>query len=332
MHPFFLKGLGVVVDFENVLYNQFQRLDYRKFKVNLDKKHIFVCGGLIDAKMVIPPSFRHRFIAHLETHDENISRTIVLAESFKDYFKENTFNDLLVFEDEIANIASIVMIFLESPGSLVELGMFCSKPNYYKKLLIVAPQEHTEAEDSFIYLGPLVHIKRKEESSVSIYPWPDDTQQVYNKAYLDDLLELVKEKLHSAPKQVVFQPDNSGHIALLIYEVIRLSYPILIGEILMAMIALDIDIEESDVKRHIYILSKLGMIGHNFYSSYTYYYPLLKELKTINFGRDKDNKVCDSQSIQMSINQSYIMAETLQARKRKTAKTQINKKIEEASK
>ena len=98
------------------------------------------------------------------------------------------------------------------------------------------------------------------------------------------------------------------------------------------MIALDIDIEESDVKRHIYILSKLGMIGHNFYSSYTYYYPLLKELKTINFGRDKDNKVCDSQSIQMSINQSYIMAETLQARKRKTAKTQINKKIEEASK
>lgn len=322
----------MVVDFENVLFREFERLDYTKFKVNFAKKHIFVCGGIVDATSQIPPSFRDRFIQFSAKKDEEIHQSIVLAESFKDYFKENTFNDLLVFEDEIANIASLILIFLESPGSLVELGMFCSRPTYYKKLLIVAPQEKTESEDSFIYLGPLEHIKRKEESSVAIYPWPSEFDIKYDADYLSDLNYNIKEKLRSVSNQVIFQHTNSGHIALLIYEIIRLSYPILIGEIELALAALGLNIEESEVKRCIYILTKLSMIGVNFYSSYKYLYPLLKDLKTINFGKDKNNKVCDTQSIQMSINQSYIMMEdNANARKRRTAKRQINEKLREAS-
>lgn len=322
----------MAVDFENVLFSEFERLDHTKFKVNFAKKHIFVCGGLVDATKPIPPSFRDRFIQFSAQRDEDIHRAIVLAESFKDYFKENTFNDLLVFEDEIANIASLILIFLESPGSLVELGMFCSRPSYYKKLLIVAPQEKTEDEDSFIYLGPLEHIKRKEESSVAIYPWPSGSEIKYDIDYLSDLNHNIKEKLRLASNKVSFQSTNSGHIALLIYEIIRLSYPILIGELELALAALGLSVEESEIKRCIYLLTKLDMVSTNFYSSYKYFYPLLSDLKTINFGKDKQNKVCDAQSIQMSINQSYIMEDNANARKRRTAKRQINEKLREAAK
>lgn len=130
----------------------------------------------------------------------------------------------------------------------------------------------------------------------------------------------------------MFLSGNSGHVAFLVYEIIRLSYPILVGEIELALCALDLDIKEIEVKRHLYLLTKLGMVSHNFYSNYTYYYPLLKDLKTINFGKDKENKICDTQSIQMSINQSYILKETAQARKRRAAKTQINDRLKEVSK
>ena len=316
------------VDFENTIISEFEKLEYSRFKVNFSKQHIFVCGGIVDATSGIPPSFRDRFIQHSAAHHDEVDDAIVLAESFKDYFKENTYNDLLVFEDEIANLASLVLIFLESPGSLVELGMFCSRDNFYKKLLIVAPQEETESEDSFIYLGPLEHIKRKESSSVVVYPWPKNDEAEYEQDYLIDLLHHVNEKLHSSLKTSSFNKENSGHVALLVYEIIRLSYPILVGEIELALEALELSIDEGDIKRHLYLLSKLGMVSHNFYSSYTYYYPLFKDLKTVNFGRDKNNKVSDSGSIQMSINQSYIMEESIQARKRRTAKKQINIKLQ----
>lgn len=322
----------MAANFEDEIISQFGNLEYNRFKVNFSKQHIFVCGGIVDVSSQIPPSFRDRFIQHATSYNEKILNSIILAESFKDYFKENNYNVLLVFEDEIANLASLVLIFLESPGSLVELGMFCSRQSLYKKLLIVAPQEKTESEDSFIYLGPLEHIKRKEISSVVVYPWPKNDVVSYSKDYLDDLLDHISEKLSSVSKTSSFNPENSGHVALLIYEIIRLSYPILMGEIELALTALNLNVDEAEVKRHLYLLSKLRMINHNFYSSYRYYYPLFKDLKTVSFGKSKNNQVSDAMSIQMSINQSYIMEEGIQERKRRAARKQIIEKLQEDSK
>lgn len=324
---YFHKDGFVSVDFEDALINEFSKLDHKKFRVNLSKHHIFVCGGVVNAKADISPSFRDRFIAHTANNEDKIHDAIVLAENFKDYFKENTYNDLLVFEDEIANISTLVIIFLESPGSLVELGMFCTKPNFYKKLVIVAPQERTESEDSFIYLGPLEYIRKKEETSVAIYPWPSSEQEKYDKDYLVDLCETINEKLGSLPKLVTFNKNNSGHVAFLVYEIIRLCYPILVGEIELVFEALDLNINESEINRHLYLLSKLQLISHNFYSNYRYYYPLYKDLKTVKFGKNKSDKVDDSQKIQMSINQSYVLSDEPKSRKRRSAKKQIMLKL-----
>lgn len=319
--PPFLKGFfSVSVEFENTIIQEFENLDYNKFNVNLSKHRIFVCGGEVNNSAAIPPSFRHRFISYTNIKEEEIYESIVLAEKFKDYFKENTYSDLLVFEDEIANISTIVIIFLESPGSLVELGMLCNKPNFYRKLVIVAPQEETESEESFIYLGPLEYIRKKESTSVAIYPWPSSKVSNYDNDYLRDLCEIIKGKLYNLQKSVKFSPDNSGHMAFLVYEIVRLCYPVLIGEIELAFEALGLNVSSSDVSRHIYLLSRLNLISHNLYSSYRYYYPLELNLKTVRFGKSRNDKVVDSQKIQMSINKSYILSEDQQSRKRRTAK------------
>ncbi len=183
--------------FENTLIETFEKLSTDKFKVNLETHHLFVCGGPVDIQAKTPPSFRDRFVSYSASKYPLIHDAIVQAETFKDYFKENAYPDLLVFEEEIANLASLVVIFLESPGSLVELGMFCTKPDFYKKLLIIAPQDEVSGEDSFIYLGPLENIKKKEPTSVEIFPWPDCNNDHYDQEHLENLCTSISEKLSS---------------------------------------------------------------------------------------------------------------------------------------
>jgi len=226
----------VSIEFENEIIKEFEELDTRNFRVNLSQHHLFLCGGNVDAKSKIPPSFRDRLLTYTADNEDDIHNSFVLAESFKDYFKENRYTDLLAFEEDIASLSTLIIILLESPGSLVELGMFCNKPEFYKKLLIVAPQEHIQSEDSFIYLGPLEYIRKKDNSSVAIYPWPDSLVSEYDEENINDLCENIKQKLKLIPKTETFNPEKSGHIALLIYELIRLSYPILIGEIEIALL------------------------------------------------------------------------------------------------
>ncbi|WP_100657046.1 retron St85 family effector protein [Alteromonas flava] len=320
-------------DFENAVIDEFGKLRWQRFKVNHIKSHIFMCGGEVDGGKAIPPSLRDRLCSFSSVQEnKSVFNATILAESFKDYFKENIFNNLLMFEDAIASISSVILIFLESPGSLVEFGMFASRPEFYQKLIIVAPHQDIQKEDSFIFLGPLEHIKKHSESSVLVYPWPDNKIAKYDNEHLQDLYDHVNSKLQSIPKQSKFNKDESGHMSHLVYEIVRLSYPILFGEIEMALMALDLEQDQTQVRRHLYMLEKLNFIAKFIYGTYTFYYPLLDARKAIQFGKDKNDRILDSLTIQMSINQSYVLNETDQARKRRTAKKEIRKLLVEQQK
>lgn len=310
--------------FDDVLVDNFSRLIHDRFILNLEQQFFFACGGEVDGGAPIPPSFRDRFKAYIDTNHPDIAKSLVLAENFKDYFKDNAFSDLLVFEDEIANLATLILIFLESPGSLVELGMFCTKQNLFKNLLIIAPQEEIESEDSFIYLGPLKNIKNKENNAVAIYPWPDPKTLKYNNEHLVDLIETIRIKLSHLPKTEKFLPTNSGHIALLIAEIVRICYPILISEIEISLYSIDLDISQGEVARHLYLLDKLGLIKPYFYSGYTYYYNTNKDINRVRFGKSNDGNSFDEKKIRMLLLQTYIQKEDGQSRKRRVAMTHIN--------
>ena len=308
--------------FENALIETFEKVTISKERVDVFSLSFFVCGGLVDAGQPAPPSFRDRFYSFTETKYAHIHSAIVLAESFKDYFKENAYPDLLVFEDEIANISSLVIIFLESPGSLVELGMFCNKPSFYKKLLIVAPQDKIHEEDSFIYLGPLENIRKKEPSSVVIYPWPDPKSINYEEEHLIDLCEILEKKIDRADKTEKFSDKNSGHIALLIADIVALSYPILIGEIELALEAIEISIDAKAVSRHIYLLAKLNIIGVYQYSGHKYYYPIEKDRSYFSF---VGSRSFDKPKVQMKLRQSFSTSSEASDRKRRSAFKEIKK-------
>lgn len=308
--------------FEETIRKQFELLDICNFNVDISHRLLFVCGGKIDACEKIPPSFRDRLLTYTAKHAPELHEYFILAETFKDYFKENAYPDLLVFEDDIASISSLIIIFLESPGSLVELGIFCNKSDLFRKLLVVAPEEEVSAEDSFIYLGPLEYIRKKVPSSVIIYPWPNKDIEKYDGDYLDDLCTNIKDKLSSIPKTEQFNEKNSGHIALLITEIISLCVPIQLGEIEIAIKALGINITTKIISRYIYLLQKIGFIDFLSYSTNKYYYPL-KENKWVKFGKTKDNKIIDDKLLFMKFRQSFVTLTDPLSKRRVTALRQI---------
>lgn len=310
-------------EYENSLIKVFEHLDTNNFYVNLQPNKLFLCGGKVDIKETIPPSFRDRLLGYTAETDMELHDSFVLAEAFKDYFKDNYYTDLLAFENDIAYISTLVIIFLESAGSLVELGLFCNKPEIYNKLLIIAPQKEIEGEDSFIYLGPIEYIRKKNTTSIEIMPWPSKDILEYDKDNLSELCASINAKINTQSKVEMFKQENSGHIAHLICAIVTMSYPILLSEIELVLYSLDIDTTQSRIARLLYLLQKIDLIKTFKRSHYTYYYPVDNKVKKIKFGMTKNNVRLDERNARVSILQSFSSAQNEPSIKRKNALKQI---------
>ena len=313
------------------LKREFFLLDKERFTVHHVRKHIFTCGGYAYVDCIHPQSFRGWFLQYTATNNQGLYDSIVLAEEFKDYFRENTFPDLLVFEDEIAKISSLIVLFLESAGSLVEFGMFSSRPDLYTKMIVVVPAEEVEAQDSFIYLGPLDYMKKKDDKSVVVYSWPDIKDGKCEEAHLVDLCECIEEKIDSLTSDTSqFDEKNSSHIAMLLLEIIRLAFPIMKTEIEYVLDLLSVTISSIEVKRHLYLLTKLDRVKVHVIGNSHYYYPVHRKEKVISWGKTKDDRKIQSDDITISLRSSYVddeKAVTTYSKKRRAALKSIHDKI-----
>lgn len=282
-----------------------------------------MCGGpyLHKEGEQVPQSMRARLLLHFVSKDKDLYDQCVQAEDFHDYFKADAYGDLLEFEDEIALLSTLIIICLESPGSLVELGMFCNQEHARKRLLVIVPQHEVESKNSFIYLGPLMSLIRDDESSVLIYPWPDNRALPYD--HIDMIYGDIKSKLENVEKSSLFNIKNHAHIALLIYEIVRLSYPIKLTEIELALLAIEVDIEQKVVTRLLYLLGVMGLMYVHEYSSTSFYYTKSSDEKRISFGKDKDGRILDQPNIIMRLRQTFILGTDETSKKRTNVLKQI---------
>ncbi|MGF7480581.1 retron St85 family effector protein [Providencia sp. SP181] len=313
------------------LREQFGDLVYSNFTVQFMPPIIFVCGGPMNAT---PMSVRDHFFLHVASNEPKLSDSLVLAEDFKDYFKDGAYSDLMSFEDDIANISTLVIICLESAGSLVELGLFVNRKNLAQKLHVIAPLNEIEGDaqrnippkSSFIYLGPLEYLKTIDPSSVSVYPWPDKNRLKYEEIEL--IFSDIQGRLKHVKKTEKYNNFNTGHLAILIYEIILLSEPIKISEIEWALYCMDINVNQKLISRLLYLLNKMKLISSISYSRTDYYYVIGHRESKIKFGLSENKKIKDSMSIKIAIRQSYLSLDSKNtdetARKRQNALKQIN--------
>lgn len=309
--------------FEDQLIVEFRGFEHAKFNVSFLPPRVFLCGGEVDVKEPIPLSARQRLVAYFAAHEPSLHNACIQAEDFKDYFKEGAYSDLLEFEADIASIATLIVVCLESPGSMVELGLFCMDPSTAGKLLVIAPYEEIAAENSFIYLGPLAYIKRQDADSVLVYPWPKKDEFEYE--HIKVMVSDIKQKLEKMLKTQKFSLTNPAHIALLIHDIVMLAHPITVTEIEYALMAFKLDQEVKTITRLLYLLEKVGMISHVVYSGVTYYFDMPGSVRRIKFGTDINGKTRDTPAIMMAFKSIYISGDDELSKKRTLALKQVNK-------
>ena len=147
------------------------RIDRTELRVARPRQTIFLCGGLIDKnennKKVC--SLRD-YLVRYRPGLKDINADIVLAETAQQLYRDTNYDDLISFEEDIAHVASIVLVISESPGSLAELGAFASEPGIREALRILISEEHSKSE-SFVRFGPVRRIEHADRERVGIFPW-----------------------------------------------------------------------------------------------------------------------------------------------------------------
>jgi len=129
-----------------------------------EKSIAFVCGGPVSD----PGTMRAQFLKWIRSAHPDI--IAVLAE---DAFRSTYFHtpplplNLSTFESLIAEISDCVIIFPESTGSFIEVGLFSGVKPIRSKTLIINDFDH-HAKDSFANLGPIKTIDSRSFLAATI--------------------------------------------------------------------------------------------------------------------------------------------------------------------
>jgi len=126
------------------------------------KAVIFLCG----AKNSIP---RQNLADYLSTH--SVGSMVFFADKVWDYLASQEDQNALEMETQLARLADIVCVIVESPGTMAELGAFANNDALRRKLLPIL-DEKFRADKSFINSGPVSWIDKDSKFSPSIWTTP----------------------------------------------------------------------------------------------------------------------------------------------------------------
>lgn len=259
------------------------KISIENLRVDISSPIIFICGGAADGADEEPLSIRHALIRCLV---KNRALQLIIAEDYKDWIHDSTYKDLMTFEDDIAQISSLIVLVLESPGSLTELGLFSSNLEFISKLIVLVSTKHHN-EDSFIRLGPIRYLESMSNYCVYAYPWDPRQPSRTITPHISDIENDIANFLKEADKSEKFSPDNNGHLAFLIYEIISLLRAAKLKEIHDFLGAVGIPIKQDKIKRIIFLLTKVYFIEKVRHGNVDYYLPLEEQKKIIFQGIDR---------------------------------------------
>jgi len=121
-------------------------------------------------------------------------------ELFDELFQQNNQIDLLRLENLLAKSVHAIVIVLESPGSIAELGAFANHEVLRKRLVVIVNQLYRK-DKSFIMLGPVKMLK-KINGAVIYYDFNNRHKEALKK-----LGEQVRGNIRRIAKQVT--PDTT---------------------------------------------------------------------------------------------------------------------------
>lgn len=216
----------------------------------------------------------------------DIEKRLRLAEEFKDWADDGHYHDLLTFEEHIAQMSEVIVLALESPGALAELGMFSAIESFRSKLVIFVASTHYE-QSSFIRLGPLKFLENSLDNVAEVFPWmTDGVRSVPDPEWLDqsasEVFEALTERLKPAKNEVPFRSAEWLHVTLLVCDLIWIMSALTITEVTGYLQKMGIEESLVDLRRRLFLLEKLGVIRVVARSNQRFYVSLRSE-QFLNF-------------------------------------------------
>jgi hypothetical protein len=225
---------------------------------------IFLCGGPSDVKSHVPVSIRDAIQRELAKHPDLDAR-IRIAEDYKDWAHDAIYRDLISFEQHIAELSSVIVLILESPGSLAELGLFSVIEAFQKKLLVIVDTSHYQSS-SFIRLGPIDFLEKIHENQAECHRWlkVDGNHLSFDsKAATDlqpELADSIRERIKQATPERAFKATEWLDAALLSCDLLGLCSALTLRELKVTLESLGCVRTENQIKQLLFVLERVQLI------------------------------------------------------------------------
>jgi len=235
---------------------------------------VFLCGGRTQGSGPFL-SGRDYFNRYVNANDAKLAERVKLAETINDWFDQNTFSDLLELEAYLADLSDLIILFVESAGSIAELGAFATSDILHPKTLAVLNSVHAR-ERTFIADGPVRRIKTVDEAMILRYEWND--QNLADTATLTefedmskDLVQLLVKRATESARVRKLDVTSHGHIMLLIADLVELIGITIATELIECLSEWGIPVDRLRLQKYVYLLKHLHLITTQSNASQTYY-------------------------------------------------------------
>ena len=279
--------------------NFLSQLDIHSCRVELSQAPIvLLCGGKVPSQHGTGSASLRHAVTQAQTNFE-----VFRPEEITDWQTDAIYKNLLDFEQDLASICTLVVIVLESPGSIAELGAFSQFEELRDRLTVFAPSNMDP--ESFIELGILRYIEKESSSRVKRYPWNPYSGPVFDDEFVGNVVADIGAELNELKKSQKFNFSLRSHSTVLICELLRHFIALKEGEIVkyLGMVGNTVD----DIHRFrglLFLLEKFRVISKEVYSDSTFYVRGQEDFHRISLASKSGQKI-DAPRIQVECSLFY---------------------------
>ncbi|MBB5328128.1 retron St85 family effector protein [Tunturiibacter gelidoferens] len=224
---------------------------------------IFLCGGEKSTPRDTLAAYLHK---HIPT------TKFFYAEPVWEVIASRIKLGALAMEADLAKLADLVIVIVESPGTFAELGAFSNSDALRPKLLAIVDAEYSPPQNSFIALGPIHWIEAESNFAPTIYvPLASILTAV---GEIEERLSRIK----TTTAKVSNLADSPKQLLLFICDLIAIIYPATIETVESYCQGILSEAPSTVAVATVVALGKaMGILGSFAVANETYFFPSTSE-------------------------------------------------------
>lgn len=188
------------------------------------------------------------------------------------------------FEQDIAQISHLIVLFSESYGSIAELGSFCVIDEIASKTIVFIDDENYR-DLSFVSLGPLRVLRNKYgEESISVIDKEyvnikkiSDLSSVDHRKFDELIRNSIKSRLSRIPDKTTLNSSVPGHIIKLSVGLIQHYGALQQWEIDLFLNAFGVSVKKEELDNYLLCAKFFEWVGDSTVGQRTFFYSKVKK-------------------------------------------------------